>query len=204
MKNITKEKIYGIIPKEIIKEIFDDFDLDLEDGIHGIYHWARVIENGLEISQHNNANMNVIIAFGLFHDCQRENDSEDPDHGFRGGEFLEQFRGKLNLTNEEFDKAKKACAGHTNVLHDNDLDISTCWDADRLDLFRVGIYPEAEYLNNDIAKNDSFIESRSELAEYEENFHWMTCIIEDFHTLDVINFLDKKITKPINIRKNNI
>lgn len=195
MSILTKEDIYEVIPKKIIHGIFEDFDLELEDGIHGVHHWARVIENGLEIASHNNANKKIIIAFGFFHDCQRENDGDDPEHGFRGGEFMEKYRGKINLTDEEFDKVKIACAGHTNVLHHNDIDISTCWDADRLDLFRVGIYPEAEYLNNEISKQDYFIEERSELAEYEETFAWSEDLIEDVYSSKITNFLSNIIKK---------
>lgn len=202
MNKINKEKIYSVIPKEVLHDIFEDFDLEIEDGIHGLYHWARVIENGLEIANHNNANTKIIVAFGFFHDCQRENDGEDPEHGFRGGEFMEQYRGKINLTDEEFDKVKIACSGHTDTLHHDDIDISTCWDSDRLDLYRVGIYPEPEYLNNKISKNELFIKQRSELAEYEERPEWSKELIEDVYSLKVTNFL-KKITnnkKNINIK----
>lgn len=200
MNKIDKDNIYNVIPKKVLIDIFEDFDLELEDGIHGLYHWARVIENGVEIANHNNANKNIVIAFGFFHDCQRENDGEDPEHGFRGGEFMEKYRGKINLTDEEFDKVKIACSGHTNVLHHNDIDISTCWDADRLDLFRVGVYPEPEYLNNEISKDESFIEQRSELAEYEERPQWATELIEDVYSLEVTNFLQNLTNKKLNIK----
>lgn len=192
---ITTNDIYNVIPKKILLDIFEDFDLELEDGIHGIYHWARVIENGLEIASHNDANKNIIIAFGFFHDCQRENDGHDPDHGYRGSEFMEKYRGKINLTDEEFDKVKIACSGHTNVLHHNDLDISTCWDADRLDLLRVGIYPEAQYLNNEISKDECFIEERSQLAEVEEKPEWAEDLIQDVYSIKLTNFLSNIINK---------
>jgi len=35
---ITKEDIYNIIPKETLTEIFKDFELDLDEGIHGFSH----------------------------------------------------------------------------------------------------------------------------------------------------------------------
>lgn len=199
MDNITKEAIYEIIPKEVIKDIFDNFDLELEDGIHGIYHWARVIENGWEISQDNNANMKVITAFGLFHDCKRENDEHDPEHGFRGGEFMEKYKDKLNLTEEEFQKAKIACSGHTDILHNDDIDISTCWDADRLDLLRVDIYPNPEYLNNEISKDPDFIQVRSEYAEFQEEACWMYDILEDIRDQKLTNYLEDKV----NVKKTN-
>ena len=197
MENITKDTIFEVVPKDVIKDIFEEFELELEDGIHGAYHWARVIENGWEIAQDNGANMKVIVAFGFFHDCKRENDGDDPDHGFRGGEFMEKYRHRLNLTDEEFRKAQIACAGHTDVLHDNDLDIGTCWDSDRLDLLRVGIMPDPDYLNNEISKNPDFIEVRSEYAEYDEEMAWMFEIIEDIHSYKLTDYLKDKVADKI-------
>jgi uncharacterized protein len=173
------EDIYKVVPKDVIKDIFDEFELDLLDGYHGFYHWSRVIENGMFLSEDNGTNLNVIIAFGFFHDCKRENDDEDPEHGFRGSQIMAEYKDRLGLTNEEFQKAYTACDGHTNEKHHEDLDIATCWDADRLDLMRVGIYPKPEFLNNDLAKEDWVIESRSEIAEYEENPSWADDLVED-------------------------
>ena len=121
----------------------------------------------------------LIIAFGLFHDCKRENDDEDPEHGFRGSQIMAKYQDRLGLTNEEFQKAYEACDGHTDIHHHDDLDIATCWDADRLDLMRVGIYPKPDLLNNELAKEDWFIALRSEIAEEEENPEWATDIVND-------------------------
>lgn len=180
--NLKKEDIYNVVPKDVIQDIFEEFQLDLLEGAHGFYHWSRVIENGLLLSEDNNANLNVIIAFGLFHDCKRENDHEDPEHGFRGGQILMQYKDRINLTEEEINKAIIACEGHTDVLFHNDIDISTCWDSDRLDLMRVGIYPDPDLLNNDLAKEDWIIEQRSEIAEEWQEPQWAIDLIDDIQT----------------------
>lgn len=40
----------------------------------------------------------------------------------------------------------------------SDVTIQTCWDADRLDLGRVGITPKSLYLGSNLAKDQNFIE----------------------------------------------
>lgn len=176
---LKKEDVYKVIPKDVIAELFEDFELDIEEGVHGFSHWARVIDNGMFLSEENGANKNVLIAFGLFHDVKRENDRDDPDHGFRGGQLLKKYKDRVNLTEEEIEKVIEACSGHTDEMHHEDLDIGTCWDSDRLDLYRVGIYPEPEYLNNEYAMQEEVIEMRSERAEWEEMSPWACDIFDE-------------------------
>ncbi len=202
---IKKEDIYQVIPKEVIAKIFNDFQLEVEEGIHGFFHWARVIENGLTLCDLNNANKNIIIAFGIFHDCKRENDDEDPEHGYRGGQILREYSKFINLTEEEIEKAAIACEDHTHEQNHNDLDIATCWDSDRLDLFRVGIYPEEEYLNTIEAQDPEFIESRSELAEYEHISDWADDLfldVKEFISLKETEEIEQKLKELINNKKN--
>jgi len=41
-------------------------------------------------------------------------------------------------------ESKTACEGHTYKGYHDDVTIQTCWDADRLDLGRVGITPDPD------------------------------------------------------------
>ncbi len=188
-----KEEIYDVIPRDVLSEIFEGFELDIEDGIHGFSHWSRVIDNGMFLAEENGANKKVLIAFGLFHDVKRENDNEDPEHGYRGGLLIDEYRDRINLTSEEVDKVIEACSGHTDELHDDDLDIGTCWDSDRLDLYRVGVYPDPDYLNNEFAMEDHVIEERSELAEYEEMSPWAHEIVDDLIAPMIDRRLEEKV-----------
>ena len=64
-----------------------------------------------------------------------------------------ELRGEwLILSDEEFDLLYEACAGHTDGDTKADITIQTCWDADRLDLGRVGIMPAPEKLCTAAAK----------------------------------------------------
>lgn len=121
--------------------------------IHGPEHWARVERNGLYLAEKVGADRIVVQLFAVFHDCMRENDSRDPQHGLRGAEFAKSIRGKLRfLTDAQFETLYYACEWHTDQTFIDDVTIAACWDADRLDLRRVAIWPNAKFLNTPIAK----------------------------------------------------
>ena len=121
--------------------------------IHGPGHWARVERNGLYLAQHIKADEVVVSLFAVFHDCMRINDGLDPGHGWRGAEYARSIRDELDfLSKAQFEKLTYACEWHTDKIHTDDLTIGACWDADRLDLGRVGIRPRAALLNTRPAK----------------------------------------------------
>ncbi len=114
-----------------------------QTSLHGPAHWRRVERNGLLLTTHTHANESVVRLFALFHDSRRENDGWDPGHGARGAEFALSLLGDAyNLSDSEFDLLHYACVWHTDGTQHNDPTIATCWDADRLDLGRVGIIPD--------------------------------------------------------------
>lgn len=116
-------------------------------GHHGVVHWARVMENGLKIAETNGADTEVVTLFALFHDSRRENEQIDDGHGQRGGDFARTLRGSLvHLDDRRFELLYEACRLHTDGLTDADPTIQACWDADRLDLGRVGITPHKRFL----------------------------------------------------------
>ena len=122
-------------------------------GIHGVTHWARVLENGLRLSQVTGANLEVVGLFAVLHDSRRLTEGPDPGHGRRAADFAASLRGtSVTLADDEFQLLWEACAGHTDELTHSDLTIQTCWDSDRLDLARVGVDPEPAYLSTATAK----------------------------------------------------
>lgn len=121
--------------------------------VHGPDHWRRVERNGLILASQSGANIAVVRLFALFHDSRRENENHDPDHGRRGAALARALRGKaFELSDEWMAKLEYACVWHTDLHHHEDATIATCWDADRLDLGRVGITPDPKYLNTALAK----------------------------------------------------
>ncbi len=126
------------------------------NGIHGLLHWGRVFDNGMRIAEENGANIKVVQLFAFFHDSRRFNDGTDPGHGSRGAEYAKQLRGELfDVTDDEFELLYIACRDHTDVDNSNDVTVQTCFDADRLDLFRVGIKPNPDLLCTSIAKKET-------------------------------------------------
>ena len=124
-------------------------------GIHGIAHWQRVQENGLKLAKHNGANKDIVRLFSFLHDCCREDDNSDPEHGPRAAAFTETLRDRQIVADDHiFEKLIVAIRDHTEVINHSDIDIATCWDADRLDIGRVRIKPHRRYLNTNIAKKD--------------------------------------------------
>ena len=136
----------------IIQEILDDYALPIR-GYHGVVHWARVLENGQRLAAVTGAKIEVVTLFALFHDSRRVNEDSDFGHGYRGAKYARSLRGTLiHLDDADFDLLFEACRLHTDGLIDGDITVQTCWDADRLDLGRVGITPEPELLCTDAAR----------------------------------------------------
>ena len=125
----------------IISTVLESYALE-PLGYHGVLHWARVLENGLRVADVNGADREVVTLFALFHDARRLNESRDHGHGQRGGDFARTLRGSLvHLDDAQFTLFYEACRLHTDGHTDADPTLQACWDADRLDLGRVGITP---------------------------------------------------------------
>jgi len=136
----------------IVREILTGYRLPV-DGIHGVGHWGRVLENGYQLAAETGANLDVVVLFALFHDSRRVNEDYDEGHGQRGAELARKMRASLPwLPEADFDLLTEACRLHTDGLLDGDVTLQTCWDADRLDLGRVGITPSVDRLCSDAAR----------------------------------------------------
>jgi uncharacterized protein len=132
----------------ILKEKSNFFNSSL----HGIKHWQTVERNAHYLASFNNADTEVLSYFAYFHDCMRENELIDIGHGPRGASFAKKHRDKIPLDDIQFKQLTDACKGHTYGERPECITINTCWDADRLDLVRVGISPKEEYLYSEEAK----------------------------------------------------
>lgn len=142
-----------MISKNLIRVIKAQYRLDWH-GIHGLHHWARVYSNGLHLAKTTGANIQVVALFSVFHDAGRANDGRDQKHGLRGANLALQFHGEyFELTGPDLELLRIACTYHTTASTHDDVTVQTCFDADRLDLARVGNMPDSKYLCTDSAKN---------------------------------------------------
>ncbi len=138
--------------RPIIEEVLKNQVVE-GNGIHGLLHWGRVYDNGMRVAEESGANIKVVQLFAFFHDSRRFNDGTDPGHGSRGAEYAKRLRGEFfEVTDDEFELLYVACRDHTDVDDSDDVTVQTCFDADRLDLFRVGIKPDPELLCTDAAR----------------------------------------------------
>lgn len=143
--------------KPLIHSILAQYALPL-NGCHGIAHWARVLENGRRLAEETGANIAVVSLFAVLHDSQRRTEGGDPQHGPRAADYASKLRGELfELPDPEFAWLHRACAGHTHERTHPDVTIQTCWDADRLDLGRVGVMPDPSRLCTEVAKRSEII-----------------------------------------------
>ena len=120
--------------------------------IHGIRHWKTVERNGLYLSNFTGADRNVVSYFAYFHDCMRQNDQIDPNHGLRGAKFAQKHRSIIDLDDDQFEKLFYACEIHTDGKTTACETVNTCMDADRLDIGRVGFIVDPFYLSSKEAK----------------------------------------------------
>lgn len=148
----------GISNRKTLAFLRQHFRLDWR-GIHGAPHWARVRLNGLLLARETGADTRVIECFAFVHDAERWDDNSDPEHGQRAAALAQDINAEyLGLNPAQLDLLITACAGHSKGYTCGDITVLTCWDADRLDLGRVGIRPDPFYLCTDVAKRREVID----------------------------------------------
>jgi len=153
----------SVISKKLLKFLAIESPF-FNSQIHGLKHWRAVERYGIQLAKFNDADTDVISYFSHFHDCMRVNENVDPLHGQRATTFLKHHRSKINLDNAQFKLLCNACSGHTFGSKSKDITIATCWDADRLDIDRVGIIRDPEYFSSKEAKR-IIVESGSSILK---------------------------------------
>lgn len=110
----------------------------------------RVRNNGLALAALTpDADREVVELFALLHDSQRFDEYEDLGHGVRAAAFVERLaaEGIVGLERSRLTALRKACAGHTTQKRSKDPTIGCCFDADRLDLSRLGKPPDDRFMS---------------------------------------------------------
>jgi uncharacterized protein len=151
LPDFTSEGYPVQLPEPITPEFIDyvrrTYKLNW-NGIHGWSHWMRVCENGLRLARMNGADQKIVTIFAFTHDMARENDGRDDEHGPRAARRINGVVNEkyFHLTPRELALLLQAVEQHTHGLLQADITVQTCWDADRLDLNRVGIAPSPHRL----------------------------------------------------------
>ena len=152
MSTISKPRPESAHLSPLLSRIRKEFLLDWR-GIHGIFHWKRVHQNGIRIAElRDDADLRVIELFSYLHDSCRENDGDDPLHGPRAAEFARSLQWKyFELPVPRLDELCLAIRDHSEGFISRNATIQTCWDSDRLDLWRVGVRPSPKFLSKEAA-----------------------------------------------------
>lgn len=137
----------------------------MQSELHGPGHWARVARFGERLGRLSGlpeGQRLLVQAFAWCHDLARESDGTDPEHGRRGAVLFPRVADAVFpwLTEQETAIVVTAIRHHNDGLvadvellgehvavpgwepEDVALVIACCWDADRLDLQRLGIPPD--------------------------------------------------------------
>ena len=157
-KTLEFPKLSKVARQNYINFLAETYSLS-HNGHHGLEHWLRVLINGRLLAEATGADLEVVEHFALIHDVMRENENMDIHHGPRSAEFVKSLAGTwIKLEEQQLQLLVEACMYHSVGRLDQNVTIQTCWDADRLDLGRVGIDPKPAYLGSDLSRDPNFIE----------------------------------------------
>ena len=147
-----------VITRDLVETLRAQFRIHWH-GIHGVRHWSRVRLFGLTLARETGARTDVVEWFAFLHDAAREAEGFDHGHGARAVALVRDLRGTLlPIDDSGFDLLVHAVTHHSDGHLEGDPTVTTCWDADRLDLPRVGIRPDPERMCTAPARRDALIE----------------------------------------------
>lgn len=136
------------------ERIADQFPLG-RHSIHGPSHWERVDAWGQRLAAATaGADLLVVRLFAVFHDSQRFNECTDPQHGARGAAFAQRVHDNwFEVDSARLRVLMQACERHELGETSDNPTIGCCWDADRLDLPRVSIDPDPDFMSTESGKH---------------------------------------------------
>jgi len=115
-------------------------------GLHGVIHWNGVYQNCLMLDPEPTMIEDWFYwCFSMLHDCCRYSEYGDARHPEKAAKLVEpdtDFNKQLNYT----------IRYHSAGVISEDLHTGTCWDADRLELPRVGITPDPKLMSTEAGK----------------------------------------------------
>ena len=141
-------------------------------GHHGIRHWARVRRNGRIIAQHvPNIDLTVLDLFAVLHDAGRHDEDEDPYHGYRCAALLRKVYKPedFGLNLGQYITLLYAIEHHSEQVKPISITVAACWNADRLDIGRVGITPDKRFMCAEALPPDDIITRIQHSAQRERH-----------------------------------
>lgn len=140
----------------LLEQAWEGFALRHPRTAHGRDHWEKVEFNALALAKATpGCDADIAQLFAILHDSKRVNEDDDPEHGHRAAEYVGELykKGDLDFLGEDRVRLlQHACRLHNDGQTSDDPTVGVCWDADRLDLTRVGIMPDDKYLSTKTGK----------------------------------------------------
>lgn len=144
--------------------------------VHGERHWKAVSALGLDLCRLvPGSDPAVVFLFGLLHDCRRENEQHDPEHGARAAQLVGELDDDvLQLDEQRRGLLKRACRNHTNTRTSRDPTFAVCLDADRLNLWRCQVEPSPKFLSTAAARDRRVIDQARLYHLHASTLTWRT------------------------------
>ncbi len=142
-------------PARSVAEVLDTVlgTLLARSELHGEDHWRRVAIAGARIADRTlGVDRLVVLLFAILHDAGRLRDFFDEHHAYRGARLArELLEGTTLVSEEQLETLLHAIERHDSGGRSEDPTIAACFDADRLDLWRVGVRPNPALLSTEAA-----------------------------------------------------
>lgn len=125
--------------------------------IHGERHWRAVAATGFALAGlRPQINRRILFAFAMLHDCRRQDESWDPEHGARAADLAGRSKILRDLLDRsEIERLAQACLFHEKGKTClEDTSIGACWDADRYNLLRLMIEPRRDLLSSGLDEDE--------------------------------------------------
>lgn len=180
-------------------------DIALHSPDHGPRHWRDVARIAHALWAEGTCDDHeALFLFALLHDSQRENEYDDPQHGARAAALLTELCAGGVIELDEPDATDKHPSprfwmlvealtkhehGHTATREDAaGRVIGTCWDADRLNLWRVGIAPDERFLSTALAHEHHVRNIFRVFTQYAPDKSWdeIADAYEEHRPLDIL------------------
>ncbi len=136
-------------PAQSVAEILEAALPLARSELHGEDHWQRVAVAGERLAEETpGADRLVVLLFAILHDAGRLRDFFDEHHAYRGAKLArELLEGEALLSAEDLETLVYAIERHDSGETSGDPTVGACWDADRLNLWRVGVRPDPRLLS---------------------------------------------------------
>jgi uncharacterized protein len=153
IETIIDAKLYRPVDFESVEKLARSVFALGSGSIHGPEHWNRVRKKAEILATGiKGVDSDLLTLFALLHDSCRQSDGRDPGHGPRAAELAEMFL-SAELEPERLKMLSYVISQHTARSPLIGVRTVWCaWDADRLDLGRVGIEPDPRFLSTQLAR----------------------------------------------------